>query len=72
MLDDCFSGTVYAEFIIEKAGVISNAKIIRQLNACFDAEVLRVISIMPLWKAGQVNGRAVRTRYVVPVKFRLL
>jgi protein TonB len=68
---DDFSGTIYAEFIIEKDGRTSHAKIIKHLSANCDNEVLRVISIMPLWKAAQLNGRAVRTRYVVPVKFRL-
>ena len=34
-------------------------------------ESMRVISIMPKWKPGSMQGKLVRVAYVLPVKFRL-
>jgi len=63
------SGTVYASFIVNETGAISNVKIIQGLGQSYDEEVLRVIGKMPNWEPGQQNGKAVSVRYIMPVKF---
>jgi periplasmic protein TonB len=69
--DAKIEGTVYASFIIEKDGTVSNVKIIRGIHPDCDAEVIRVISDMPRWNPGKQRGQPVRVQFNLPVKFRL-
>ncbi len=64
-------GTVYANFIIEKDGSVSNVKILRGIHPDCDAEVIRVVSEMPKWNPGKQRGQAVRVQFNLPVRFRL-
>lgn len=63
-------GRVMVEFIVEKDGSVSDAKIIRGGNEALDAEAIRLVSSMPKWIPGQVNGNAVRSRTSIPLTFR--
>jgi len=64
-------GTVYASFVVEKDGSISNIEILRGIGYGCDEEVIRVLSEMPDWTPGIQKGKAVRARYNIPVKFKL-
>ena len=64
-------GRVFGEFIIEKDGSISNAKVIRGIYPLIDAEVLRVVNTSPKWTPGKVNGEAVRIRQLFVMTFIL-
>jgi TonB family protein len=64
-------GTVYASFIVEKDGSISNVEILRGIGYGCDEEVIRVISSMPNWKPGIQRGKAVRAQFNMPIKFTL-
>lgn len=65
------SGTVYTQFIVTKEGKITEPKVIKSLNPDMDAEVIRVIKMMPNWKPGKYQGKTVSVRYNVPVKIGL-
>ncbi len=64
-------GTVFASFVVEIDGSVSNVKIVRGLDTDCDAEVLRVVKIMPKWTPGKNDGEAVRVSFVIPVTFAL-
>ena len=64
-------GRVIVSFIVEKDGSISNARVTKPTYSSLDEEALRVISAMPKWTSGKLNGEAVRVRYSIPVSFRL-
>lgn len=64
-------GKVMVSFIIEKDGSVTNVKIEDSVYDSLDDEVLRIVSVSPKWIPGQINGRKVRTRMVLPVEFRL-
>jgi len=66
-------GTVYATFIIEKDGSMSDIHILKGVTNGqeLDKEVLRVLNTMPKWKPGMTNGKPVRVRYTLPVRFVL-
>ena len=64
-------GRVIVEFIVEKDGSISGPKVIRSLTPKCDAEALRVVKSMPKWKPGKQNGKFVRVKYTLPVRFKL-
>ena len=64
-------GRVIVEFIVEKDGSISGPKVILSLTPKCDAEALRVVKSMPKWKPGKQNGKIVRVKYTLPVRFKL-
>ena len=61
-------GTIYAQFVVNSDGSISDLKVIKGVSPALDNEVIRVIKAMPNWIPGMVNGENVNVRYVVPVK----
>ena len=63
------AGTVYVSMVVNTDGALSDVKIQRGVEASIDAEAVRVIQALPPWKPGQQNGKAVRVRYILPVKF---
>lgn len=65
-------GTVNISFVIEKDGMITNAKIVQPLYPSLDKEALRVINSMPKWTPGKLkDGTVVRVQYAVPLTYRL-
>lgn len=62
-------GKVYIQFIVKKNGEIINCKIEKTTNSVFNKETIRLVEAMPAWKAGQLNGKDVNTRYTLPIKF---
>ena len=64
-------GRVVAGFIVERDGSVSNIEIIKSVHPLLDAEVVRVLSLMPNWIPGKQHGIPIRVRYSMPVTFRL-
>ena len=64
-------GRVVVSFIVEKDGSISNARVTKPTYSSFDDEALRVVSAMPKWTPGKVNGKPERIKYSVPISFKL-
>ena len=64
-------GKVFVQFIIEKDGSVNEVTVVRGVHSALDAEAVRVIKMMPKWKPGYQNGKAVRTRYRLPIYFKL-
>lgn len=60
---------VIIEFIVEKDGTISNAKVIKSVNPSLDERALRIVKSMPKWNPGKQNGKPVRVRFRMPVVF---
>ncbi|MFM6975838.1 MAG: TonB family protein [Sphingobacteriaceae bacterium] len=64
-------GRVFVSFIIEPNGSLSNFKLIRGIGSGCDEEAMRVLKNSPDWKPGILDGKPVRTSYVLPVIFQL-
>ena len=64
-------GLVACSFVINTDGTICDVQVIRSIDPLLDKEAKRVIGLMPKWKPGEQNGKNVRVRYTVPVRFRL-
>ncbi len=64
-------GRVSVGFIVEKDGSVSNVEVVTGVHPLLDAEAVRVISVSPKWIPGKIQGKAVRTRIVLPVEFKL-
>ena len=64
-------GTVLVEFVVERDGRVSNAKVKVPLFPDCDKEAVRGVMAMPKWKPGKNMGKPVRCFYQVPVTFRM-
>ena len=64
-------GKVYVNFVVDKDGSVSNARIARGVDASLDKEALRVVNTLPKWKPGMQRGKPVRVSYTVPISFVL-
>lgn len=64
-------GTVYIQFTVGRTGEISDIKVVKGLGGGTDEEAIRVVKMMPKWKAGKQNGREVPVRFTLPFRFTL-
>lgn len=62
-------GRVYVNFILDTAGTVTRAKVVRGIGGGCDEEAIRVIASMPKWKPGKQNGQPVNVVYNLPVLF---
>ena len=65
------SGQAVVQFVVSKEGEILEAKVIKELGGGCGKEALRVVNMMPRWKPGMHNGRAVAVTFTLPIKFIL-
>lgn len=65
-------GLVLLAFIVEKNGSVSDVRVLRGIGGDCDEEALRVVREMPTWKPGHQAGKPVRTRYTLPLRFKLV
>jgi periplasmic protein TonB len=65
-------GTVYASFEVMDSGAVEHAEILGSAGRNLDAEVLRVLALLPAAMApAQLRGQPARVRYVLPLAFRI-
>ena len=64
-------GRVHCSFIVEKDGSISHVKVVKNYTKELDDEAVRVLSLMPKWTPGKIDGKYVRVRHIVVVTFRI-
>ncbi len=68
-------GQVVVQFTVEKDGRIADMKLARGLGGGLSEEALRVVGLIDQktsgFSPGRQQGRTVRVRYTVPIKFRL-
>jgi TonB family protein len=68
-LKDNVEGKVYIDFIVGADGKVRDAKILRAVRQDMDAEAIRAVNAMPPWTPGKLGGKAVSTRFVLPISF---
>lgn len=71
-IDLGISGIVYVQFVVTKEGLIQNATVVSGPGGGLNQEALRVVNLMPAWKPGKHNGKAVAVNFTLPIKFQLL
>lgn len=65
-------GTVMVEFTVDEKGRVSEIKIIRGVHELLDKEAIRVIKLTSgKWKPGKQGNKVVKTKMVIPVKFKI-
>lgn len=64
-------GNVFVSFTVEKDGSLTDIKIDRKLGYGTDEEAVRVLKLSKRWNPGMQNGKPVRVKYNIPIKFSL-
>ncbi|GAA4848486.1 hypothetical protein GCM10023331_36460 [Algivirga pacifica] len=64
-------GKVFVSFVVDRQGNITDVKVLRGIGAGCDEEAARVIRKSPQWNPGRVRGRAVKSRRIIPIFFKL-
>lgn len=64
-------GRVIVSFVVNRDGSIVDAKVMRSPDDHLSEEALRVVKAMPKWKPARQGNKTVRSRFNLPVMFRL-
>ena len=64
-------GRVVVTFVIEKDGRVTEARVTKSVSPLLDAEALRIVGKMPRWVPGKQNGQTVKTKFTLPINFKL-
>ncbi|MBC8084688.1 MAG: energy transducer TonB, partial [Hymenobacter sp.] len=64
-------GRVMVEFIIQKDGSLTDAKVLKPLGSGLDQEALRLIKTAPKWTPATYQGQPLKQKMVLPVLFQL-
>lgn len=64
------TGRVLVRLVIEKDGKVSSPLVVKGLSKALDEEVLRFAGTLPAFNPAQTGGKAVRSYYSLPVRFK--
>lgn len=66
-------GTVYISFTVEKDGSITDIVVVKGVpqGPGLSQEAIRVVKAMPKWIPAKMNGRVVRHKMIIPIRFLL-
>ena len=64
-------GRVVVTFVVEVDGSISETKVVKSVDTSLDEEAIRVVKLLPKWNPAMLNGKPVRSKYTLPITFRL-
>ncbi|MCX6150675.1 MAG: energy transducer TonB [Ignavibacteriales bacterium] len=67
----CIQGKVMVEFVVDKEGNVTDAKILKGIGSGCDEEALRVVNALGKFKPGTDKGKSVAVSMVIPIKFKL-
>lgn len=66
------SGYVLVEFVVDKEGMVGQARLLRGVSPDLDQEALKAIEAMPRWIPARFDGETCETWLVMPLHFKLL
>jgi hypothetical protein len=64
------TGEVLVQFVIDRCGKPGRFQVVQSLTEEQDAEALRVMESLPIFKSASIDGIRVKSAYIAPVKFR--
>lgn len=64
-------GRVIVQFVVNRDGTIQDVKVLRSPDENLSEEAVRVVKKMPKWNPARQGNKTVRSRFNLPVLFRL-
>jgi len=61
-------GTIAVRFVIDTLGECRDWEVLKTPGKCFEPVVASIFEKMPCWEPGELLGRKVRTRFVLPIR----
>ena len=68
---DSIQGRVVVSFIVERDGSLDSIRVVRSPDPALSEEAIRLVSEMPRWKPARYYNKTIRSRFFLPVIFRL-
>ena len=68
--EEGLKGKVFVTFVVEKDGLLSDIKVIRDIGYGTGNEAVRVLKSSPRWEPGEQNGKKVRCIYSLPISIQ--
>lgn len=64
-------GSTFTRFLVDKDGSIKEIEVTKGICAPIAEECIRIVKMMPKWKPGEQDGKAVPVYFNLPIKFNL-
>lgn len=64
-------GKVFVRFVVMPVGKVKKVQIARGVHPLLDAEAVRIVKSLPLWKPGKARGKSKPVWFTVPVNFKI-
>lgn len=65
------SGRVIVQFVVNVSGTLVDVKVMKSPDPSLSKEALRLVKAMPSWRPAKIDGKSVRSRVQIPIKFSL-
>ena len=65
--DEIVCGKIAVRFIIDVDGSVKDPKMVRPCEARLDAELIRVVNLLPKFIPGYQNGKPVKVYFTLPI-----
>jgi hypothetical protein len=69
--EESIEGKVKINFTIYEDGSLRDIVVISGVCEVIEKECLRIMETIPAWNSGRQDGRAVRVKYYLPIRFKL-
>jgi protein TonB len=69
--DNDIQGKVLLRFVVMEDGSVQDVNVVRSVSPGLDKEAVRVVKMLPKFKPGKQQGKAVRVYFNLPVVFKL-
>lgn len=63
------SGDVFVSFVVDEAGRLLDAEVVKGIGYGLDEEALRLVRLMPWWAPARANGKPVRAPATLRIRF---
>lgn len=68
--DKGIEGRVTCAFVVNADGAVSNISVLRGVESSLNREAVRILSRMPAWTPGRIDGQQVPVRVICAIPFR--
>ena len=67
---DGVQGRVTCSFVVNSNGSVSHIRVLKSVEESLNQEAMRILSLMPSWEPGRINGKPVPVRVIRSIPFR--
>lgn len=70
-IESGIQGDVIVEFVIDEKGELTRIKVLQSPDSSLSSEVIAVLKKSPRWKPGEHEGKKVKVKFVLPIRFKV-